>query len=164
MRRLRLLKPRLFPAPTLLRLTDWNRKKLFSRKPGFGPVCFFYAGRYARHMKACLLAMLATLLFGGCNDSSQTNTSSSSGNKSSVNTAPAEYLNRAAKAQKRAVKTVDVTAMNKAIESFYVQQGRFPKDLLELVEKGLLPRIPELPDKATWVYDSKNGVVSIQRN
>ena len=108
--------------------------------------------------------MLATLLFGGCNDSSQTNTSSSSGNKSSVTTAPAEYLNRAAKAQKRAVKTVDVTAMNKAIESFYVQQGRFPKDLLELVEKGLLPRIPELPDKATWVYDSKNGVVSIQRN
>ena len=113
-------------------------------------------------MKANLLAMLAMLFLAGCNDSSQTNASSD--NKTTVASAPADYLNNAAKAQKNAVKTVDTAAMNKAVESFYVQEGRFPKDLLELVEKGLLPRIPTLPDKATWVYDSKNGVVSIQRN
>ena len=113
-------------------------------------------------MKANLLAMLATLFFAGCNDSTQTN--GSSGAKSGVATAPAEYLNNAAKAQKRAVKTVDVAAMNKSIESFYVQEGRYPKDLLELVEKGVLPRIPELPDKATWDYDTNYGVVSIRKN
>lgn len=115
-------------------------------------------------MKAILIAMLATLFLAGCNESSQSGGSNPSDNKSSVAPAPAEYLNNAAKAQKRAVKTVDVAAMNKSIESFYVQEGRYPKDLLELVEKGVLPRIPELPDKATWDYDTNYGVVSIQKN
>ncbi len=115
-------------------------------------------------MKAILLAMLAALLFAGCNDASRTNNSSSSGDNSRAATAPADYPSRTAKAQKRAVKPVDVTAMNKAIESFYVQEGRFPKDLLELVEKGLLPRMPTLPDKSEWDYDTNNGVVRIMKN
>jgi len=106
--------------------------------------------------------MLATLFLAGCNESSQSGGSNPSDNKSSV--APAEYLNNAAKTQKRAVKIVDVTAMNKSIESFYVQEGRYPKDLLELVEKGVLPRIPELPENATWDYDTNYGVVSIRKN
>ncbi len=135
---------------------------MLSRKPGFGPVCFFYAGRYARGMKANLLAMLAALVLVGCNDSSQT--TGASGGKSSVATAPAEYLNNAAKEQKRAVKVADIAAMNKTVEKFYVQEGRFPKDLLELIEKDYLPRLPVLPDKAEWDYDTNSGVVGILRN
>lgn len=115
-------------------------------------------------MKAFLLAILATLLLADCNDSSQSNSSKSSGDKSSIATAPIDYLNNAAKAHKRAVKTVDIVSMNKVVESFYVQEGRFPKDLLELVEKGLLPRVPNLPDKASWDYDTNTGMVSIQKN
>ena len=115
-------------------------------------------------MKAILLALLATLLIAGCNDSSQTKNSSSSGDKSNVATAWADYINNAAKAQKRAVKTADIAAMNKAVESFYVQEGRFPSDLLELVERRYLPRIPTLPDPATWDYDTNTGIVSIMKN
>ncbi len=113
-------------------------------------------------MKAILLAMLAALLFAGCNDSSQM--TGATGGKSSVATAPSEPLNNAPKTQKRAVKVADIAAMNKTVEKFYVQEGRFPKDLLELVEKDYLPRLPVLPEKAEWDYDTNSGVVGILRN
>ena len=135
---------------------------MLSRKPGFGSVCFFYAGRYARDVKAIFMVMLATLLLAGCNDSSKT--AGAAGGQSSVATAPAEYLNTAVKNQKRAVKTADIAAMNKTVESFYVQEGRFPKDLMELIEKNYLPRLPVLPDKVEWDYDTNSGVVGILKN
>jgi hypothetical protein len=136
---------------------------LLSRKPGFGPVCFFYAGRYARDMKAIFLVVLVALLIAGCNDS-PTDNSASSNDKSKAAIAPTDYSTKPVNRPKRAVKPVDATVMNKAIESFYVQEGRFPKDLLELVEKGVLPRIPTLPGKAEWDYDTNNGVVNIIRH
>ena len=106
--------------------------------------------------------MLTSLVFVGCNDSSQTKGSSS--DKAATANAPAGYLNNAAKAHKRAVKTTDITAMNKAIESFYVQEGRFPNDLLELVERRYLPRIPTLPTDSAWDYDTNTGIVIIIKN
>jgi len=78
-------------------------------------------------------------------------------------TAPADYLNDSVKAEKHAFKKIDVTAVNKAIESYYVQEGRFPKDLMELVEKSYLAQIPELPDGATWVYDTNVGLAQIKK-
>ena len=113
-------------------------------------------------MKAILLAMLAALLFAGCNDPSQS--TGAAGEKSSAATAPAEYLNNAAKEQRRMVKAVDIAAMNKTVEKFYVQEGRFPKDLLELVEKDYMPRLPLLPERAEWDYDTNSGVVGILKN
>ncbi|KAB2649146.1 MAG: hypothetical protein DVB33_06725 [Verrucomicrobia bacterium] len=113
-------------------------------------------------MKSIVLAMLSTVLLVGCNDSFQT--TGATGGNPSVASAPAEYLNKAAKEQKRAVKTADIAAMNKALESFYVQEGRFPKDLMELVEKNYLPRLPVLPDKAEWDYDTNAGVVGVLKN
>lgn len=76
---------------------------------------------------------------------------------------PGGYLKNVAEGQQRAVKTVDLAAVNKAVETFYVEEGRFPKDLLELVEKNYLPVIPELPGSAVWKYDATNGIVSIGR-
>jgi hypothetical protein len=73
------------------------------------------------------------------------------------------YLKNIAEGQQRAVKTVDLAAVNKAVETFYVQEGRFPKDLLELVERSYLPVIPELPGGAVWNYNATNGIVSIGR-
>lgn len=113
-------------------------------------------------MKAFPIVLLATLVLAGCNESSQTK--SSADGKSNVATAPADYVDNLAKAQKRAVKTVDITTMNKAVESFFVHEGHYPNDLLELVEKRYLPRIPTLPGTATWDYDTNTGVVSIMKN
>src|SRR5262245_11883321 len=71
-----------------------------------------------------------------------TNTSADGG---SVLTAPVDYLAAAARAQQSAVKTVDVAAVNQAIQMFNVQEGRYPKDLNELVEKKYMPKLPPVP-------------------
>lgn len=106
---------------------------------------------------APLLALAVSLLVSGCNDRPGEPTG---GNPA---TAPADYLNNSVKAEKRAFKTIDVTSVNKAIESFYVQEGRFPKDLTELVEKSYISQIPELPNGATWNYDTNVGIASVQK-
>ena len=100
----------------------------------------------------------------GCSDSSNkpvpasTNAPASSGNPL---TAPVDYLNAATKAQQSAVKTVDTTSLNKAIEMFNVQEGRFPKDLDELVAKKYFPLIPTPPFGTKIVYDAKAGTVKV---
>jgi hypothetical protein len=105
---------------------------------------------------AILLVMLA-----GCNDSTPPNRETAAPN---TPTAPGDYLNNLATAEKRATKTVDTAAVNRAIETFYVQEGRFPKDLLELVELKYIPAIPRLPEGASWDYDTNTGVVMIKKN
>lgn len=102
---------------------------------------------------ASLACLLALLIVTGCNNSA---TSPSSGPQASKETDG--YL---AGAQKRATKTIDVAAVNKAIELYYVQEGRFPKDLLELAEKSYLPQVPELPAGQEWDYDTNSGFVKI---
>ena len=77
--------------------------------------------------------------------------------------APAEYLKSAARSQQRAIKGVDTAALNKAIELFYVQEGRFPKDLQEVVEKKFIPEIPPAPAGMKIVYDVKDGVVVVEK-
>ena len=117
------------------------------------------------------LAAVASLLLAGCSDSSKkpetgatnapaakTNASTSSG---SLITAPVDYLNSAAKAQQSAVKTVDVTSLNKALELFNVQEGHFPKDLNELVEKKFIPEIPKPPFGTKIEYDANAGTVKV---
>ena len=78
-------------------------------------------------------------------------------------TAPAEYLKSAAKSQKSAIKAVDTAALNKAIELFYVQEGRFPKDLDEVVGKRFIPAIPPAPAGMKIVYDAKAGLVMVEK-
>jgi hypothetical protein len=117
-------------------------------------------------MKATsILALITAAALGaGCNDAAQPagnkTTPESSGNPA---TAPADYLKSAADSQKRAVKTIDKTAINKAIETFYVQEGRFPKDLYELVEKGFMKKIPEPPFGMELRYDTNSGIVTIKK-
>lgn len=110
-------------------------------------------------MKALCLVSACSLLLVGCNDSAKL----PDGSSNNPATAPVDYLNNAAKAEKHATKTIDLTAVNKAIEQFYVQEGRFPKDLLELVEMKYLPLLPKLPDGANWDYDTNSGVATIQK-
>ena len=116
-------------------------------------------------MKIPLICFLAAGLFlAGCGDSSKqpappsTNAPTSSGNPL---TAPVDYLNSAVKAQQSAVKTVDVTSLNKALELFNVQEGRFPKDLNELVAKKYIPQIPTPPFGTKIEYDTNAGTVKV---
>ena len=112
-----------------------------------------------------LLPVAASALLLGCGDSSKpsappaaTSAPAAGGNPL---TAPVDYLNSAVKAQQSAVKTVDVTSVNKAIEMFNVQEGRFPKDLNELVAKKYLPLIPTPPFGSKLEYDATAGTVKV---
>ena len=116
-------------------------------------------------MKMPLFVCLLAGVVAGCSDSSKksepaakTNAPTESG---SLLTAPVDYLNSAAKAQQSAVKTVDVTSLNKALELFNVQEGRFPKDLNELVEKKFIPEIPKPPFGTKIEYDANAGTVKV---
>jgi len=66
-----------------------------------------------------------------------------------------------AKAKQNAVKTVDISALTKAIEMFQVDQGRFPKDLNELVTMKYISRIPDAPVGKKLVYDANAGTVKV---
>ena len=110
-------------------------------------------------MKAIsFLALPTLLLVMGCNDSQSP---ADAGNPMS---APTDYLNNTIQAENRAVKTVDAATINKVIDSFYVQEGRFPKSLSELEDKAYLPKIPDLPNGWTWDYDTNNGIASIKKD
>jgi len=76
-------------------------------------------------------------------------------------TAPVDYLGALAKAQQSAVKTVDVASLNQAIQLFNTQEGRYPKDLDELVTEKYIGKLPAAPYGMKIVYDANAGQVKV---
>ncbi len=79
----------------------------------------------------------------------------------SVATAPVNYLAAAAKAEQSMEKNIDSVAINNAIQLFGVQEGRFPKDLDELVTKKYLAKLPVPPFGSKLHYDAREGKASV---
>jgi hypothetical protein len=108
-------------------------------------------------------SVAASLLLVGCGESSdkpaQPTNGAASGN--SPLSAPADYIGALGKAQQTAVKTVDTTSLNQAIQMFNVDQGRNPKDLNELVEKKFIPKLPDAPRGMQLQYDATAGKVTV---
>ncbi|MDB6054549.1 MAG: hypothetical protein JWN25_2072 [Verrucomicrobiales bacterium] len=75
--------------------------------------------------------------------------------------APANYLGALAKGQQSAIKTIDSTSLNKAVELFYAQEGRYPKDLQELVANKYIGEVPKAPIGMQINYDPKTGKVNV---
>jgi len=115
-------------------------------------------------MKAAFAVLLLPALLLGCNDAKQSPEKSSNSSDGSVANAPADYLNSVAQSQQKAVKTIDLTAINKAVEAFYVQEGRFPKKLEELEDKGFMRAVPLPPPGMKLNYDTNSGVVTMQKD
>lgn len=114
-------------------------------------------------MKYLVLLPLCALL-AGCGDNSTSQSSSGATNASSggsLITAPLDYVGAAGRAQQSAVKTVDLTSLNQAIQLFNVDKGRNPKDLNELVQAKFIPQIPPAPIGSKIVYDAESGKVSV---
>jgi hypothetical protein len=65
-----------------------------------------------------------------------------------------------AQAGKNAGKTIDVTYLNEAVERFNVQEGRYPKDLNELVP-NYVGKLPPVPYGMKLDYDPKTGLVKM---
>jgi len=109
------------------------------------------------------LCLFAALFVIGCSDNSAKSSASTNAAApgSSPANAPADYLGGLASSQAKAVKVVDTASLNQAIQMFQVQEGRFPKDLHELVDKQLISKIPDAPFGMKIVYDANAGTVSV---
>jgi hypothetical protein len=109
------------------------------------------------------LSLAASFLLVGCGGSSDKppQTTNGAASSSSPLSAPADYVGALGKAQQTAAKTADTTSLNQAIQMFNVENGRNPKDLNELVEKKLIPKIPEAPRGMKLDYDATAGKVKV---
>jgi len=107
------------------------------------------------------LALMAGLILSGCSDSAKKPDQSSQKSSGNPLTAPVDYLNSAAQARNRAIKTVDDAGLNQSIQLFYAQEGRYPKDLNELVSQGTIPSIPKPPAGMKYDYDATTGRIKV---
>jgi hypothetical protein len=76
-------------------------------------------------------------------------------------TAPVDYLGAVGKAKQVSERTIDAAAINQAIQLFYVQEDRFPKELNELVAKRYIPALPQAPAGTRFAYNPQNGEFKI---
>ncbi len=109
-----------------------------------------------------LSAALASGLVG-CGDASNKTADGATNAPTGGNvaTAPVDYLKSATDKRHDMVQTVDLTSVKKAIDMFNVQEGRFPKDLNELVEKKYMPLVPTPPVGSKLEYDATAGTVKL---
>jgi len=109
------------------------------------------------------ILFLAVICLSACEKKSDTAApaTNATNSASSPLNAPADYLKGLGNAQQAAVKVVDTTSVDKAIQLFAVENGRNPRDLNELVEQKFLSKIPETPFGTKLVYDSTAGTVKI---
>jgi hypothetical protein len=104
---------------------------------------------------------MAGFLFSGCkkSQSSSGSTNTSAGNPI---TAPVDYLGAIGKAQRSATKVIDTVGIKQAIGQFFAVEGRYPKDLNELVTEKYLPAVPKAPAGAKLIYNPTNGDVKVE--
>ena len=131
------------------------------------PAWNFSPQAYIRSMKTAFVSAaslaLSLALFTACSQKSETPSAprEKPAAGESIVSAPTDYLSAAAKAKQNAEKTIDVTALNSALEQFNVGEGRYPKDLNELVSKKYISTIPTPPFGSKLQYDANSGTVKI---
>jgi hypothetical protein len=118
-------------------------------------------------MKTSFLILLAAGLFwAGCGKKSSspslpgTNTTPTITNKAEVAKPSGGYLGALVQADKSAMKTIDVSYLNQAVQLFNTQEGRLPKDLNELVP-NYVAKLPPAPYGYQIKYDANSGVVTV---
>jgi hypothetical protein len=106
-----------------------------------------------------LLFAAACFLFAGCNEKKTPAASdTASGNPL---TAPADYVGAVGQAQKSMQKTLGTVGIDQALKAFSAEEGRYPKDLNELVTKGTISQIPPPPRGMKYDYDAKAGTIKV---
>lgn len=118
-------------------------------------------------MRVLLLIPVAAGLFvTGCgNNSASTNQSATNSAPTNFNTgnpitAVPDYIGAVGNAQKYAVKQIDLSYLHEGIEQFNAAEGRYPKDLQELVP-NYIGKIPDAPYGSKIDYDPETGTVKV---
>lgn len=76
--------------------------------------------------------------------------------------APLKYGETMSQAIKRAKVMDSVLYLKNKINTFHLQEGRYPIDLNELIQKGYIDKLPTLPEGMQYVYDNKTGNISVK--
>ena len=110
------------------------------------------------------LLLIAGLLLLGCQKKEEPTAAKSPDSPASSGnplTAPVDYLGAISKAHKYAVKTIDAVALNQQVAFFQANEGRFPKDLNEMVEMKYMGALPTPPAGMQFKYDASTGSVKV---
>jgi hypothetical protein len=109
-----------------------------------------------------LISVAAGLLLAGCgNNNSSPHPQGTNTTDSAHPAAPSGgYLGALMQADKYAVKTIDVSYLNEAVQLFNTQEGRLPKDLNELVP-NYVGKLPATPYGTKLDYNPNTGQVKV---
>ena len=108
-------------------------------------------------MKISFFALITAAAFlTGCGDSSKSGTAANE--VSNVVTAPVNYVGAVVQAQKYAEKQIDVAYINEDIQMFNASEGRYPKDLQEMIPT-YLGKMPVVPPGYKLDYDTNTHTV-----
>ena len=102
-----------------------------------------------------LFAAACLCFFTGCSKEEKASDKTSSGN------AVADYVNTLGAQQQSAQKTLGAVGLDQSIKNFQIQENRLPKDLEELVSKGVISQLPPPPRGMKFDYDPKSGIVKV---
>lgn len=104
-----------------------------------------------------LLALLMVLIAAGCGPE-EVGVPADDGD-----VPEAEHSPSVAKAEEDAEKRIALMTVNEAVQGYRLlsKEKRYPKNLDELVEGGMLPSLPDLPEGLTYAYDAETGQVTI---
>jgi hypothetical protein len=105
---------------------------------------------------AGLCCLSACKKSGGGDGSTNAPATNTSGNPI---TAPVDYLGAVGKAKQSSERTLTTLGINQAIQTFYGQEGRYPKDLNELVSRNYLSQLPKPPTGTKFDYNPQTGQV-----
>ncbi len=108
--------------------------------------------------KFLLLPLAAGVLLTGCGDNASQKTAQAVSAVSNVVDAPLNYVGAVVQAQKHAENVIDVSYINQDIQMFNASEGRYPKDLQELIP-NYLGKMPDVPIGYKLVYDTNTYMV-----
>jgi hypothetical protein len=100
-----------------------------------------------------LPVMALVVLLSGCGDNS-------SNPATPATNAAADYAGTLVNSKKTADKTIDVSFLNQAVQLFNTQEGRYPKDLNELVP-NYVAKLPDAPLGYRLDYNAAKGEVKV---
>ena len=114
---------------------------------------------------SCLLTLITGFFVAGCSKSDNppppAPTVTTPAPTAPAANQPNGYLGAMGAAERLAVKTVDLSSLNQNIQLFNASEGRYPKDLDELVSTHYIPQIPPAPAGQKLAYDATQGKVTL---
>ena len=108
-----------------------------------------------------LTLVVSALTFSGCGEEKPEESSESAGTGGSVVSAPVDYLGAVANAKKSSEGKLALAQLQQAIQYYQIENGKFPESLEALLASDHLTRMPKVPYKTKFVYDSKSGKVDL---